>query len=473
MGLMKLLELLPAIPEADGNVEVRGLAWDSRRVRPGDLFFALPGSKHDGHDFIPEAIRRGAAAAVGERPLPGLPIPYVQVENARRALAQAAAAFYGHPTRRLTTIGVTGTNGKTTVVHLLGQILPGCETLTTVRVEEEGLSCVTTPEAPDLHRIAACALEQGKRYLAFEASSIGLAQYRVDGVRLSCAVFTGLSRDHLDFHGTMEDYLSAKLRLFEMLPPAGWAVANVEDPQADRALAASQGRPLTYGIGHGDVRAEEVQAEGFGTRFLLVTPGGKAEVALPFPGRHNLLNALAAAAVAWALGISPQKIAHRLSKASLPPGRCERFKAEKGPEVIVDYAHSPDALEAMLEALRPLARRLVVVFGAAGESDRGKRPLMGEVVGKLADFAVITSDNPKSEDPQAIAGEIAQGLGEGGYEIELDRKRAIRLALAAAGPGDIVLIAGKGHERFQLTQNGRKPHSDRTFLLSQGLTPLA
>ena len=463
------------VPEACGAVEVRGLAWDSRKVRPGDLFFALPGSRFDGHAFIPEAVERGAVAVIGEKALANLPVPYIRVKNARATLAQAAASFYGHPTRKLKTIGVTGTNGKTTVVHLLGQLLPECETLTTVRVEEEGLSCVTTPEAPDLQRIAARALHQGKRYFAFEASSIGLAQHRVDGVHLTCAVFTGLSRDHLDFHGSMENYLSAKLRLFERLPPNGYAIANQEDPHAEKFLSCSPAQPLTYGVGQGDVRAEEVHVEGFGTRFLLVTPSGRAKAALPFPGRHNLLNALAAASVAWTFGVSPQKIADRLAKALLPPGRFERFKTKGGAEVIVDYAHSPDALAAMLETLRPHARRLVVVFGAAGESDRGKRPLMGEVVGKFADLAVVTSDNPKSEDPLKIAREIALGLeGKGAdYEIELDRKRAIKLALAAAGHGDIVLIAGKGHERFQITSQGRKPHSDINFLLSQGLVRLA
>jgi UDP-N-acetylmuramoyl-L-alanyl-D-glutamate--2,6-diaminopimelate ligase len=453
--------------------EVLALSWDSRRVRPGDLFFALPGTRADGHGFIPQAIERGALGVVGERSLAGLPVPYIRVENARASLARAACAFFGHPTRLLKTIGVTGTNGKTTVVHLLGQLLPDCETLTTVRVEEEGLSCVTTPEAPDLQRIAVQALVQGKKFFAFEASSIGLAQHRVDGVCLSAAVFTGLSRDHLDFHGSMESYLSAKLRLFEMLPPSGTLVVNGEDPHAP-AFLGTPGQPLVYGIGQGDVRAEGVQKEEHGTRFLLVTPGGRAGVFLPFPGRHNVENALAAAAVAFRFGLSEAEIAERLSRSTLPLGRFTRLRSRSGALVVVDFAHCPDSLRRMLTELRPLAQRLTCVFGCPGDSDRGKRPLMGEVAGRLADLSIITSDNPKSEDPAAIAREIVQGIRRvgGHYKIELDRAVAIREAVGAAGPGDVVLIAGKGHERFQWTATGPLPHSDLGVLLGEGLRPV-
>ena len=467
---MKLLgELIPEVEVP--RLEVRGLAWDSRRVRPGDLFFALPGQWHDGHEFIPQAIARGAVAVVGERPLERLPVPYIRVENARRALAQAAAAFYGHPTRKLTTIGVTGTNGKTTVVYLLGQLLPHCEILTTVRVEEEGLSCVTTPEAPDLQRVAARALAQGRKYFAFEASSIGLAQHRVDGTHLAGAVFTGLSRDHLDFHRSLENYLQAKLRLFWLLPPGSWGVVKAEDPHAEAFLRAIPGRKLTYGIGTGEVRAQKVRELQWGVECTLMLPGGKVRLRLPFPGRFNLENALAAAAVAFACGLSAEEIAARLGSASLPPGRLERFLSPNEVEVIVDYAHTPDALAQVLSLLRPRARLLIVVFGAAGESDAGKRPLMGEVAGRMADYAIVTTDNPKREDPQAIATAIAQGLEAAGgrYEVQLDRKCAIRRALARARKGDIVLIAGKGHERVQWTAQGPEPHSDREFLLESGL----
>jgi UDP-N-acetylmuramoyl-L-alanyl-D-glutamate--2,6-diaminopimelate ligase len=450
-------------------VEVTGLSWDSRRVRPGDLFFALPGTRADGHAFIGDAIVRGAAAVVGERPLVKLPVPYALVPDARAALAQAACAFYDHPTRRIPTIAVTGTNGKTTVVHLLGQLLPACEALTTVRVEREGLSCVTTPEAPDLQRLAARAVGGGRKFFAFEASSIGLAQHRVDGVHLAAAVFTNLGRDHLDFHRTHETYLAAKLRLFAMLPPGGIAVVNAEDLHGARFLAVSRGRPVRYGIGHGDVRAEGLRPTPDGAEFRLVTPDGSADVRLPFPGVHNVRNALAAAATAWALGEPVDALAERLSRAELPPGRFQRLRTAGGAQAVVDYAHTPEALAQMVATLRPTARRLIVVFGASGEADRGKRPLMGEAVGRRADLAVITADNPKSEDPGKIAEAVAHGVRAAGgrYVVVLDRRQAIRRAVEEAGPGDVVLIAGKGHERYQLTADGPVPYSDLEVLLSE------
>ena len=465
-GLFPGLDLGPA-----GGIKVKGLAWDSRRVLPEEVFFALPGREHDGHRFIPQAVERGAVAVVGERELSWVPVPYLRVEDARAALALAAAAFYGHPTHKLTAIGVTGTNGKTTVVYLLGQLLPKCATLTTVRVEEEGLSCVTTPEAPDLQRVAARAVAQGKRFFAFEASSIGLAQRRLEGVRLAGAVFTGLTRDHLDFHRTMEDYLRAKLRLFGLLPQEGWGVVSAADPHADLFLAATPGEKLTYGISQGDVRAEGVSELPWGIECTLVLPDGRVSLRLPFPGEFNLENALAAAAVAHLLGLSREEIARGLSRATLPPGRLQRFRAGSGAEVVVDYAHTPDALARVLRLLRPRARRLVVVFGAAGDSDRGKRPSMGRVVGELADLAIVTTDNPKREDPLAIAEQVARGLEEAGadYEIELDRPAAICRALTRCRAGDILLIAGKGHERYQLTAEGKRPYSDAGFLVQSGL----
>lgn len=444
------------------QVWVSGLAWDSRQVRAGDVFFALPGRKHDGHAFAAEAVRRGAVAVVAERPLAGLSVPVVLVPDARAALAQAACAFYGHPTKRLRTIGVTGTNGKTTVVHFLGQLLPDCETLTTVRVEEEGLSCVTTPEAPDLQRIAAEALKKGRRFFAFEASSIGLAQRRVDGVHFWAAVFTSFSRDHLDFHGTLEAYLDAKLLLFRMLPKGGWAVVNVRAPVERVRAAAPQANLLTYGLGRGDVRATRVAEGRDGTHFTVVGPFGRGQAFLPFHGAHNVENALAAVSLSWASGFSWRELEPRLSALSLPPGRFARFPTAKGAEVVVDFAHNPEALAGMLKELRPRASRLIVVFGCPGEADQGKRPLMGRIAGQLADLVVITTDNPKAEDPRRIAEEVARGVCEvgGAFTVILDREEAIRFALAKAGPGDRVLIAGKGHERRQIMAHAAFPFSD-------------
>lgn len=457
-------ELLPPLRprSAIGKIEVRGLAWDSRRVEPGDLFFSLVGGKADGHAFIGDALARGARAVVGERRLAEAPFPYVCVPDARTALAHAAAAFYGHPTEKLRTVGVTGTNGKTTVVHLLGQVLPACATLTTVQVERENLSCVTTPEAPDLQRLAAQAVAAGKEAFAFEASSIGLAQRRVVGTHLTAAVFTGLGRDHLDFHRTMEAYLEDKLRLFWMLPPNGVGIVNAEDRYGGRFLSACRGEGVRYGIHRGDVRTRGLRLDSDGAEFVVEAPDGAEHVRLPFPGRYNVANAIAVVATAWALGVPLPEIAARLSEATLPPGRFEQFRTKNGATVVVDYAHNPQALLAILSALRPRARRVLVVFGANGEADQGKRPLMGAIVGQHADLALVTSDNPKGEDPRAIAEAVARGVRAmgGAYRIELDRAQAVRWALDEAEEGDVVLLAGKGHERYQLVADGAIPCSD-------------
>lgn len=455
-----LSELLgdPGLP----RVWITGLSWDSRKVQPGHLFFAIPGSKFDGHAFIPEAVAKGAKAVVGERPLGNLPVPYIQVKNVRQAMALAACSFYGHPTRKLVTIGVTGTNGKTTVVHLLGQLLPECETLTTVRVEEEGLSCVTTPEAPDLQRIAAQALASGKKFFAFEASSIGLAQHRVDGTQLSCAVFTSFSRDHLDFHGSTEAYLSAKLRIFQLLPPGKPAVVSIRAPVSAVRAAAPHAELITYGIGKGDVQAVDIVRSSRGTFFKIVGKFGEGRAFAPFFGLHNVENALAAIAVALTLGFSLKDLLARLAEATLPPGRLAQFVSPLGAKVVVDFAHNPEALRSTLSAVCREANRLIVVFGCPGDADRGKRRLMGAVAGRLADLVVITADNPKSEDPREIAAEIAAGVAEvgGTFAVILDRAQAIRWALAGARRGDCVVIAGKGHERYQHFADRREPFCD-------------
>ncbi len=455
------------------QVWVAGLAWDSRRVGPGDLFFALPGRKHDGHAFAADAVRRGAVAVVAECPLPGLSVPVVLVPDARAALAHAACAFHGHPTKRLCTIGVTGTNGKTTVVHLLGQLLPDCETITTVRVEEEGLSCVTTPEAPDLQRIAAEAVQKGRRFFAFEASSIGLVQRRVDGVHFQAAVFTSFARDHLDFHRTLAAYLDAKLRLFRMLPAGAVAVVNTQAPVGAVRAAAPQARLLTYGLGRGAVQASRIREERGGTRFTVEGPFGRGQAFVPFHGAHNVENVLASFAVAWSLGLPWRELLARLSALSLPPGRFARFHGPNGVEIVVDFAHNPEALGRMLRELRPRASRLVVVFGCPGEADQGKRPLMGRIAGQIADLVVITTDNPKGEDPRRIAEDVARGAGEVGgcFTVVLDREEAIRFAVAQAGQGGCVLIAGKGHERRQILAHAALPFSDLDVV--QGLVGLA
>jgi len=456
-----------------GQRAVRRIDWDSRRVTPGSIFFALPGGRADGHAFIDEAAARGAVAVVGEREAVACAVPYIRVPCARRAMGEVSAVFYGHPTRALNTIGVTGTNGKTTVVHLLGQLLPACDSLTTVRMEREGLSCVTTPEAPDLQRLAASALAAGRRFFAFEASSIGIAQDRVAGTELAAAVFTGLGRDHLEFHGDEGTYLAAKLKLFEHVRGGGVAVTNADDPCAARVRQAFAGNVVEYGLRGGTFTARELVLDACSAAFELVTPEGSALVRLPFPGRHNVSNVLAATATAWALGVEMDALVERLSRAQLPPGRFSVFHLPNGAQVVVDYAHTSEALEAMLAALRPGTRRLVCVFGAPGECDPGKRPLMGRAAAQWADAVILTSDNPKSEDPAAIADAIARGMEAMGVEIlvELDRAAAIRRAIAMAGPGDAVLVAGKGHERAQLTQDGAVPHCDLDLVRALSESP--
>jgi len=431
-------------------------------VKSGDLFFAVPGTKTDGHEFIPEVIGKGAVAVVGERDLSGLPVPYVRVKNVREAMAHAACAFYDHPTSKLVTIGVTGTNGKTTVVHLLGQLLPDSETLTTVRVEEEGLSCVTTPEAPDLQRVAAEALALGKKFFAFEASSIGLAQHRVDGVHLSCGVFTSFSRDHLDFHGSMEDYLAAKLQLFRLLPKGGLAVVNVRAPVSAVYKAAPHARVFTYGLGKGDVFAKDIRCHSQGITFRIGGKFGESLGFLPFLGVHNLENALAAVTVGLGLGFALGELLDRLAEAKLPPGRLAQFLSPSGAKVVVDFAHNPEALRTILSGIRPRAKRLILVFGCPGEADRGKRLLMGAIAGRLADLVFITTNNHKSEDPRRIAAEIAAGVAEvgGAWAVILERGEAIRWALKCARAGDYVVIAGKGHERYQHLADRRQAFSD-------------
>ncbi|MFO8034245.1 MAG: UDP-N-acetylmuramoyl-L-alanyl-D-glutamate--2,6-diaminopimelate ligase [Candidatus Bipolaricaulota bacterium] len=468
-------ELGVCLPQGTNGVrEVQGLAWDSRRVNPGDLFFALPGRRTDGHAFISEAVSRGAVAVVCQRRVSGLEIPVLRVPDGRSALARAAALFYGHPTSKLRAVGVTGTDGKSTVVHLLGQLLPECQTVTTLSMETERLSCVTTPEAPDLQRLAAQAVNRGRQAFAFEASSIGLAQRRVDGMRLAAAVFTGLGRDHLDYHGSPEAYLAAKLRLFRMLTSEGWVVVGAGDPHYKAVCGAGGGRTVTFGVDAGHLSAENVEPSGGGTMFQLVSPKDRRSVTLPLPGRHNLFNALAAGACAWALGERPADIADRLHRVSLPLGRWTRLRAPRGAEVVVDYAHTPAALELMLKELRPHSRRLLAVFGASGEADRGKRPFMGQAAGRWADAVLITSDNPKSEEPAEIARQIAAGVtaASGEYEVHLDRTAALRRALELAGPGDVVLVAGKGHERCQVTADGPEPYSDLEVLRTLGATLL-
>jgi UDP-N-acetylmuramoyl-L-alanyl-D-glutamate--2,6-diaminopimelate ligase len=472
--------------------QVSGLAYDSRRVEPGGLFVALAGERADGHDYLEAAAAAGAAAAVVERPSAELGLPQIQVDDSRRALAALAAEWHGHPGRDLTLVGITGTNGKTTVSYLveaaLGSLGPTglIGTVETRWGATRTASAMTTPLALELSALLARMRDEGVAACAMEVSSHALHQHRADGLLFDAAVFTNLTRDHLDYHRDLASYQAAKLRLFtELLPRAraagktAAAVACADDSGGlAAALAAGEmGLPVwTYGFAEeATVRGLEPELSLAGGRVTARWPGGEARLSTRLVGRYNLQNLLAAFAVSLALGLEAEGASAALAACPGVPGRLERVAAPgQGPAVFVDYAHTDDALTQALAALRPLtAGRLVCVFGAGGDRDPGKRPLMGRAVGRAADLAVLTSDNPRTERPEAIMDMIRPGLEEAGlrpaadpaasgsYLSEPDRARAIALAVAAAGPADVVLIAGKGHEDYQIVGQTRRHFDDR------------
>src|SRR3954449_6468354 len=451
-------------------VEIGGLAYDNRAVEPGTLFFCVPGFTRDGHDFAPDAIERGAAALVVARPL-GLGVPEVQVEDVRAAMAVAAARFYGDPTGRLPVVGVTGTNGKTTTAFLVRSLLEASGrqtgllgTVASVIAGEERPTVRTTPEAIDLQRTFREMLDGGDRACVMEISSHALELRRADGVHVAAAIFTNLNQDHLDFHPTMEDYFQAKRRLFAS-ELTSVRIANADDAYGQRLIEEFPG-VVTFAIEReADYRAVDVRFDGTGCDFTALTPDGSFAARVPIPGRFNVLNALGAWAAVRAVGAPVE--ASWLADAAVAPGRFEPVEAGQPFSVVVDYAHKPDALEHVLKAARELtAGRLIVVFGAGGDRDRGKRPLMGEIAARVADVALITSDNPRSEPPEAIIDEIEAGIPADAHamvERDDDRRASIFRAIGLARPGDVVVIAGKGHERGQEFADGRvEPFDDRT-----------
>lgn len=463
-----LARVADALARAGLLVEQRGtlpdtlsaIADDSRQARAGALFLAVRGSRQDGHAFLADAERRGAAAALVEDP-EATALPALVVRDGRRAAAVAAAAFYDEPATGLTLVGVTGTNGKTTTVGMLRHLLdvPGrpAASLGTLGVlagsageTVPGGAGLTTPGPVELQRVLRVLADRGVRAVAMEVSSHALDQHRVEGVAFDAAVFTNLTRDHLDYHGTMEAYLAAKARLVEYLAPGGAAVVNADDP-AWAALPAAA-RTITFSsaaTSAADVVARDVRFDAAGSAFTLAAGGAEAPARVPLLGDFNVANAVAAAATAVALGMSVDDVARRLGALPQVPGRLETLRQR--PTVLRDYAHTPDALERALRAVRPFARgRLLVVFGAGGDRDRGKRPEMGRVAESLADAVVLTSDNPRSEDPERILDEIAEGMARPPFARVEDRRAAIARALAAAGPDDVVLLAGKGHETYQI-----------------------
>ncbi len=451
------------------DVVVTGLTFDNRLVGPGTLFFCVPGFTRDGHDFAPDAVARGAAALVVQRPL-GLGVPEVVVEDVRAAMAVAGALFYGDPTASLRVAGITGTNGKTTTAFLTRALLEraGIRTglLGTVKSVVGGVEHAvvrTTPEAIDLQRLFRAMLDGGDTACAMEISSHALELRRAGGIHVAAAVFTNLTQDHLDFHPTMEAYFQAKRLLFAS-PLTEVRIANADDPYGRRLIEEFEGT-LTFAIEReADFRAVDVRPDATGCDFVAVTPDGEFAARVPLPGRFNVLNALAAWAAARTLGAPAEGLAASLAAAETAPGRFEPVEAGQPFAVVVDYAHKPDALEQVLQAARELATgRLIVVVGAGGDRDRGKRPLMGEIAARLADVALITSDNPRSEAPEAIIDEIVAGIPaspRASVERDADRRASIFRAIEMARAGDVVVIAGKGHEQGQEFEDGRKEPFD-------------
>jgi len=463
-------ELADIIGELPG--QVTSVTDDSRAVTAGTLFVAVRGSARDGHDFLAAAEAAGATAAIVED-AGRTTVPRIVVRDARRAAAIAAAAAHGFPGQSLSIVGVTGTSGKTTTVSMLRHLLDTPEApaasigtlgvlLGSAGEPLAGGSGLTTPGPIEFQRVLRELVDAGVRRVAMEVSSHALDQRRVEGVAFDAAVFTNLSRDHLDYHGTAEAYFDAKARLVAHIAPGGAAVVN-DDVDTWRALPAAP-RRVRFGIAsaRAEVRAVDVTFSPDGSSWTLVTPDGRAPVALPLIGDFNVSNALGAAAAAWALALPVATIAERLSTLPQVPGRLERVLDV--PAVLRDYAHKPDALERALAAVRPFTpHRLIVVVGCGGDRDRGKRPIMGEIAERLADLVILTSDNPRTEDPERILDEIEAGMTRPHERIE-DRRMAIARALEVAGPGDVVVLAGKGHEAYQIRGTTYHPFDEKAIV---------
>lgn len=476
MTLRELLEgvkLREGLPSAAAALSVAGLASDSRRVKKGFVFFAIRGSRVDGRRFAPQALEAGAIAVISDEPRPAdFPSLWIQAENTQQAVAAAARTFYGKPDERIRFTGITGTNGKTTTSNLLDSILRRAGHVTgvigTIEYRLAGKvqpADYTTPEAIDFMRLAAQLEKAGGDHLIAEVSSIGLKLGRVHGFHFHTAVFTNLTRDHLDFHGTLDEYAAAKRLLFA--PPEGpapeWAVLNSEDPFS--AMVPKLPHNVLYGVSKkAALRAEKIESSFDGLRFDLVWEGRRQPVASPLAGRINVYNILAAAGAALSYGLDLEAIARGVAALDAVPGRFQRVDSGQPFLVVVDYAHTDDALRNVIQIARELGSgRVITLFGCGGDRDRSKRPLMGMVAGELSDYVVLTSDNPRSEDPLAIMNDALVGLRrfDTPHAVEPDRARAIRIAIEQAQPGDVVLLAGKGHETYQIFKDRTIHFDDR------------
>lgn len=448
------------------------IQYDSRKVKPGDTFVAIPGAKFDGADFIPQAIANGAKVIVAERKVEvpaGIKLEIVP--SARQALAYLSAKYYDFPSRKLKLIGVTGTNGKTTITYLVQAILKEAG----YRVEVIGTinSPLTTPESADLQAELARMVEEGVSHCVMEVSSHALAQDRVYACDFDIAIFTNLTRDHLDYHGTMENYLAAKRKLFEMLSEDGVAIVNVDDPASKSIIEAVKGEVVPYGLKQAKHELRSTKYSEFDVRTSgvvilekeMILKINSMEIRSPLVGMHNVYNILAAFQCGLVLGLPLAVIKRGIESVKVVPGRQEEIDCGQPFRVIVDFAHSPDSLQKLLETYRSLVKgKIILVFGCPGERDQGKRPLMGKIAGEMADFVIVTTDDPHGENPEEIAKDIEVGLkefGESKYKIILERKQAIKEALKAAKAGDLVLLAGRGHEKFQDFSGRKVPIDDK------------
>ncbi len=481
MNFQQLLDGVEVLSQS-GNAAIAGVEYDSRRVRPGTVFVAMKGETSDGNRFIDQAISAGAVAIVtdsaDDTPRPG--VAWAQVAHGRRALARLSANFYKRPAERMAITGITGTNGKSTTAFLIESILQaaGRKTALVGTIEYHLAGKIlpaphTTPEALELNRLLSEGLGLGVTEAVMEVSSHALEQERVFGIPFDVAVFTNLTRDHLDYHLTMENYFRAKQVLFEGCgtdPPRG-AVLNTDDEygrQLWKVCRKKSSLVLSFGLTSGDFHAESVEITPRGTRFQMVTPSGKVAMWSPLIGNVNVYNVLAASAAAYARDCSAEAIAKGISDLASVPGRFERVDCGQPFTVVVDYAHTDDALRNLTALARDFVTRaglkgkVITLFGCGGDRDRAKRPLMGEAAGRGSDFVVLTSDNPRSEDPLAVMNDALVGLQKSGakYSVEPDRRKAIILALQRATAGDIVLLAGKGHEKVQITREGTIPFDD-------------
>jgi UDP-N-acetylmuramoyl-L-alanyl-D-glutamate--2,6-diaminopimelate ligase len=485
MTFQQLLEGAEVLSQFSGSAnipQITGVEYDSRRVGPGTVFVAMKGETSDGNRFIDQAISSGAVAIVTDSPeqAPRSGVTWAQVTHGRRALARLSANFYSHPAEQITNTGITGTNGKSTTAFLIESILraAGRTTALVGTIEYHVAGKVlpaphTTPESLELNRLLAEGVREGVTESVMEVSSHALEQERVFGIPFDVAVFTNLTRDHLDYHGTMGKYFRAKQALFEgrgTSPPRA-AIINIDDEYGRQLLSLSSKKSsatFSYGLNSGDFHAESVEITARGTRFRMITPSGRIPIWSPMIGQVNVYNALAASAAGHARGCSKETIAKGIFDLDRVPGRFERVDCGQPFTVAVDYAHTDDALRNLTAMARDFVARaglkgkVITLFGCGGDRDRAKRPMMGEAAAKGSDFVVLTSDNPRSEDPLAIMNDALVGLQKSGakYMMEPDRRKAIAMAIQQASPGDIVLLAGKGHEKLQVTKVGTIPFDD-------------